>query len=193
MMLCFGGPAEWCAGTVYWQGRPGSVGDIMESKAMSPRDRDSGPVMGDRAVGQYGFPGGILGEIQFLGYEKNDNTNYGVDVLGTKGQLAVRVADKRDQNLWHLPRPMEGAPSDFGDWQAVDLGAAGTVPAIATMYRELMAARDNGSEPPGSGEQGRAAFEMILGLYQSHRKDGRRVTLPMVERRHPLDMWRRES
>ena len=84
MMLCFGGPAEWCSGTVYWEGRPGEICDIMESKEMSERDRDSGPVMGDRALGHYGFPGGILGEIHFLGHEKNYNANYGVDVLGTK-------------------------------------------------------------------------------------------------------------
>ena len=193
MMLCFGGPAEWCSSTIYWKGRPGEIGDIMESTQMSPRDRDSGPVMGDRALGQYGFPGGILGEIHFLGYEKNDTTNYGVDVLGTKGQLAMRPAQKVDHTLWHLPRPMDGQPGDFGDWQLVDLSDTGEDSAIATMYRELMAARDSGGEPPSSGEEGRAAFEMILGLYQSHRKGGRRVVLPMAERRHPLEMWRLEG
>ena len=192
MMLCFGGPAEWCSGTVYWEGRPGEIGDIMESKEMSPRDRDSGPVMGDRAFGQYGFPGGILGEIHFLGYEKTYNANYGVDVLGTKGQLAIRAASAVDHDLWHLPRPMEGEPSDFGDWQPVDVREMGEDSAIATMYRELMAARDSGGKPPSSGEEGRAAFEMILGLYQSHREGGRRVALPMAERRHPLEIWRLE-
>ena len=193
MMLCFGGPAEWCSGTVYWEGRPGSIGDIMESKEMSQHDRDSGPVMGDRALGHYGFPGGILGEIHFLGYEKNYNANYGVDVLGTKGQLAIRAALKVDHKLWHLPRPMDGAPSDFGDWQPVHVGEMGDDFAIATMYRELMAARDRGGEPPSSGEEGRAAFEMILGLYESHREGGQRVALPMAERRHPLEMWRLEN
>jgi len=193
MMLCFGGAAEWCSGTVYWEGRPAEVGDVMESKEMSPRDRDSGLVVGNLAVGHYGFPGGVLGEVQFLGYEKTYTANYGLDVLGTEGQLAFRVATKVEQKLWHLPRPMEGTPSDFGDWQPVDLNDVEDASNIATMYRELMAARENGSEPPGSGEEGRTAFEMILGLYQSHRKGGRRVALPMEERRHPLEMWRQEG
>ncbi len=193
MMLCFGGPAEWCSGTVYWEGRPGEIGDIMESKKMSPRDRDSGLVMGERALGQYGFPGGILGEIHFLGYEKTYISSYGVDVLGTKGQLAIRAASAVGHDLWHLPRPMDGGPSDLGDWQPVDVSETGEDSAMATMYRELMAARDSGGEPPSSGEEGRAAFEMILGLYQSHREGGRRVALPMAERRHPLEMWRLEN
>jgi predicted dehydrogenase len=193
MMICFGGPAEWCSGTVYWEGRPAVVDDIMESKEMSPRDRDSGLVVGDRTVGQYGFPGGVLGEIHFLGYEKTYTANYGLDVLGTEGQLAFRGAVEVDHNLWHLPRPMEGLPTDFGDWQPIDVSDVSDASNIATMYRELMAARDNGGEPPGSGEEGRAAFEMILGLYQSHREGGGRLALPMSERRHPLEMWREEG
>ena len=193
MMLCFGGAAEWCAGTVYYEGRQAAAGDIMEAKEMSPKDRDSGPVMGNRAIGHYGFPGGILGEIHFMGYQQNCGPNYGVDILGTEGQLAIRTAGAVAQGLWHLPRPMEGNPADFGDWQPVDLGEAANEQAIATMYRELMQARAAGTEPPGSGAEGRSAFEMILGLYQSHRQGGQRVDLPMAERRHPLEMWRSEG
>ena len=190
MMLCFGGAAEWCNGTVYYEGRQAGPGDIMEAKEMSPRDRDSGPVMGNRAIGHYGFPGGILGEIHFMGYEQNDGANYGVDILGTDGQIGVRTSGSVTQGLWHLPRPMEGNPGDFGDWQPVDVNVEADEQPIATMYRELIQARSEGSEPPGSGVEGRSAFEMILGLYQSHRQNGVRVNLPMAERRHPLEMWR---
>jgi predicted dehydrogenase len=75
MMLCFGGAPEWCAGSVWWQGRLADVGDIMEAKEMSPKDRDSGLVVGERAVGQYGFANGVLGEVHFMGYEKLMSAN----------------------------------------------------------------------------------------------------------------------
>ncbi|MEE2658907.1 MAG: Gfo/Idh/MocA family oxidoreductase [Candidatus Latescibacterota bacterium] len=189
MMLCFGSEPEWVAGTVYWQGRPVEPGGIMEAKEMSPRDRDSGPVAGDRAVAQYGFAGGVLGEIHFLGYETTLNTNYGVDVLGTEGQLAVRASGSLACSLWHLPRPMEGLPSDLGDWQAMDTPSVDATP-IVTMYGELVAAMESGAEPPSSGREGRWAFEMILGIYESHRRGGGRITLPMSERNHPLEVWR---
>lgn len=194
MMLVMGGTPQWASGSVHWQGRPVVPADIMESKAMSPKDRDSGLVAGDRALGQYGFGGSVLGEIQFLGYEKTNSSNYGVDILGTTGQLAVRTSTMLGGGLWHLPRPMEGAPSDFGDWQPVDLGEEATSRnTITYMYEALVQAIKADREPPGSGAEGRMAFEMILGIYQSHREEGRRVALPLVDRRHPLEAWREDG
>ncbi len=190
MMLCFGGVPEWCAGTVYYQGRLAGTEDIMEAKEMSPRDRDSGPVMGDRAVGQYGFEGGILGEIHFLGYEQVLNRNFGVDILGTEGQLTVRTSGDVTESLWHLPRPMEGLPGELSDWRPVDMSDMGDEAPMATMYRRLVEAVETGTEPPSSGVEGSRAFEMILGIYQSHREGGGRVALPLSDRRHPLEMWR---
>lgn len=190
MMLCFGGQPEWCAGTVYWQGALADVNGIMEAKEMSPKDRDSGPVLGERAVGHYGFAGGIMGEIHFLGYQTLMSDNYGVDILGTEGQLTVRASRRMDPCLWHLPRPMEGAPSDLDAWQPVPLGPMAANDPIVQMYYELAEAIEEGREPPSSGAEGRTAFEMILGLYQSHRQGGRRVELPLADRRHPLEVWR---
>jgi predicted dehydrogenase len=85
---------------------------------------------------------------------------------------------------------MEGMPFELGDWRPVDLSDMGDETSLATMYRRLMEAVEKGTEPPCNGEEGRWAFEMILGIYQSHREGGRRVDLPLSDRRHPLEMWR---
>jgi len=192
MMMCFGGEPQWGAGTVCYQGRLAAPQDVMEAKQMSPRDRDSGLVMGTRAVAHYGFAHGVLGEIHFFDFAKAMRTNYGVDVVGTEGQLAVRAAGGAKQNLWHLPRPMEGTPAQASDWQLVDLGGAEEEP-MATMYRELARAIETNTEPPSSGVEGRWAFEMIMAIYQSHKEGGRRVELPLPDRRHPLAEWRESS
>lgn len=193
MMMVMGGTPEWVSGTVMWEGRLAEAGDIMEAKQMSPKDRDSGLVVGQRALGQYGFPNDVLGEIQFLGYDTNDGNNYGVDILGSSGQLAVRASGSLDGGLWHLPRPMEGTPDSLGDWELVGVGSGGDPGnTISDMYRAFRSAVEAGEEPPGSGAEGRTAFEMILGIYQSHREGGRRVQLPLADRRHPLEAWRDE-
>jgi predicted dehydrogenase len=191
MMMVMGGTPDWVSGTVTWDGRLADVGDVMEAQQMAPKDRDSGLVVGERALGQYGFAGGVLGEIQFLGYPTRHNSNYGVDVLGTEGQLAVRTADALAGALFHLPRPMEGTPAELGDWQTVDLGGD-TARSVtqAHFYRAFFAAVEAGREPPGSGVEGRTAFEMILGIYRSHIDGGRRLSLPLADRRHPLEVWR---
>lgn len=192
MMLCVGSRPQWCAGTVYCQDRLAGPQDIMEAKKMAPHDRDSGLVMGERAMAHYGFAGGIWGEIHFLGYAQGMNSNYGVDILGTEGQLALRAAAS-EAKLWHLPRPMEGPPANVGDWCVVDLGAASGDQPLATMYRSLMEAIEKGTQPPVNGVEGRWTFEMIMAIYQSHREGGQRVVLPLPERRHPLELWREAS
>ena len=193
MMMRFGGAPAWCSGNVWYQGRLADVNDVMEAKEMSPRDRDSGPVAGDRATAQYGFEGGVVGEIHFLRFPAPMSENYGVDVIGSEGQLSVRASGRVEHALWRLPRPMEGLPGGRGDWAPVPLGDAEDSDAIATMYRRVAAAIESGTDPPSSGTDARTAFEMILGIYQSHREGGRRIALPLSDRRHPLDAWRDET
>ncbi|MBI2192689.1 MAG: Gfo/Idh/MocA family oxidoreductase [Planctomycetes bacterium] len=192
MMMCFGGIPRWVAATVLSEGRFGTRADVMDALEMSPKDHDSGWVMGTRAVAAYGFDRGILGEVHFLGYAQMMRPNYGVDVLGTEGQLAVRAAAGvvEGSNLWHLPRPMEGTPSQASDWRSVDLSDMGVENPIVTMYRRMSEAIKSGNEPPSSGIEGRWALEMMLGIYESHRQDGRRIPLPLADRQHPLERWR---
>ena len=193
MMMRFGGVPGWCSGNVWYQGRLAGVNDVMEAKEMSPRDRDSGPVAGDRATAQYGFEDGVLGEIHFLRFQAPNSENYGVDVIGTEGQLSVRASGRVGQALWHLPRPMEGLPGGQGDWAPVASGDSGAADSIARMYRRVAEAIESGTDPPSSGVDARTAFEMILGIYQSHREGGRRVELPLSDRRHPLEAWQDET
>ena len=48
--------------------------------------------------------------------------------------------------------------------------------------------RDHGLLIESSGAEGRWAFEMMMAIYQSHREGGRRVELPLADRRHPLEV-----
>ncbi len=64
--------------------------------------------------------------------------------------------------------------------------------SVTTMYLELLKAIEAGREHPSNGEAGRAALEMIMAVYESHRRRGQ-VNLPLPEREHPLLRWRREA
>lgn len=192
MMMRLGGIPEWCWGTVFYQNRLATVHDVVEAKEMSPGDRDSGLVVGSRAVAHYGFPGGVEGEIRFTDYRSSMSANYGLDVLGTEGQLAVRVGGGRlAESLWYLNRPMEGLPSQLGDWKLVPL--ENVVEPMVAMYRGFAEALRTDGIPPCDGVTGRRALEMILAIYASHKAGGQRVSLPLAERRHPLAVWREES
>ena len=53
--------------------------------------------------------------------------------------------------------------------------------------RDLIAAIEEDRQPLGSMYDGRAALEMILAVYESHRLRAP-VDLPLRERRHPLSL-----
>jgi hypothetical protein len=53
--------------------------------------------------------------------------------------------------------------------------------------RDLIEAVEKDRQPLGSMYDGRAALEMILAVYESHRRKGP-VALPLEERRHPLSL-----
>ena len=188
MMMRFGGEPRWCAGVVMYENRLAQPQDVMEAKEMSPRDRDSGLVLGARAAADYEFDNGILGEIRFTDYAKTNNHNYGVDIFGSTGQLAVRTSGDLSESLWRLPRPMDGRPSELGSWERVELPNPRN--PIETMYLEYAEALERGTDPPCNGVRGRWALEMIMAIYASHMEEGRRVPLPLEERRHPLEKWR---
>jgi hypothetical protein len=52
---------------------------------------------------------------------------------------------------------------------------------------DLIRAIETDTQPKGSAYNGRAALEMILAVYESHRLN-RRVGLPLKNRRHPLSL-----
>ncbi len=52
---------------------------------------------------------------------------------------------------------------------------------------DLIRAIETGTQPKGSMYDGRAALEMIMAVYESHRLNGP-VPLPLRNRKHPLSM-----
>ena len=192
-MQYLGGAPTWCMAHLTWQGEAATIADAMDSQEMSPRDRASGLVLGERAYALFGMSRAPVGECQFLGYEKTDSRQYSVDVLGVKGQLSLRGTgtQRGNSDLFHLPVPASH-PADLQEeplWQRIDvpeeldpgLGEQGITPIL----QELIKSIETGSEHPCSGEAGRFNLEMVMGIYASH-LSGQRVSIPLADRAHPL-------
>ena len=192
-MQFIGGAPQWCFAHLTWKGESATTAHIMDSQEMSPTDRASGLVLGERAYALFGMTRAPVGECQFLGYEKTNRLLYSMDVLGTKGQLSLRGTGTQqgDGDLFHLPVPAF-YPADLQDdpqWQRVDvpeeLDPMLGKESITPILRELIASIETGSEHPCSGEAGRFNLEMVMAIYTSH-LSGQRVSIPLAERAHPL-------
>ena len=111
----------------------------------------------------------------------------GVAVLGTNGQPPV----------WLLDDPSWNPGASKAAWQPLtDAGLgkpepapeSGQGPANVRIVKDLMEAIEKDRQPHGSMYDGRAALEMILAVYESHRQ-GTAVPLPLKNREHPLTKW----
>ena len=192
-MQFLGGAPQWCLAHLTWEGKAATIDDAMDSQEMSPRDRASGPVLGERAYALFGMARAPVGECQFLGYEHTNKYVYSADVLGTKGQLSLRGTGTRggDSDLFHLPVPAF-YPADLQDapqWQRIEvpeeLDPRLGKESITPILQELIKSIETGSEHPCSGEAGRFNLEMVMAMYTSH-LSGQRVDIPLAQRTHPL-------
>ena len=120
---------------------------------------------------------------------------FGVELIGTKGVLAIRQPESpcplmyRADALW-------SASAEGNTWQPVELPehelAALKPNRWDAVYRmvvdEFVKCIETGDAHPTSGYQALKALELIMGTYESHRLQ-ERVSLPLTQRKHPLEVW----
>jgi hypothetical protein len=101
-------------------------------------------------------------------------------VYGTRGVLAMTTGSLPGKAAWQLV-------SSAGLGKPEPLTARGLHTGNVWAVKDLIEAIEKDRQPLGSVYDGRAALEMILAVYESHRHKGP-VELPLKERRHPLTL-----
>ena len=197
----FGGGVEWLHGHLtQLDGRESGLADIRRTQEVDPRDRDAGLVLGERAFVSLRFRGGLHADAGFAAEAETDDDNYGIDIVGTEGRIALR---RSVGTRMFLHRGAHMSPADA--WEPVplpeeDLDEAGNPRDRESkrrflqrrMLRDLIEAAARDREPLPSGADGRDCLEMIHATYESHRRRAR-VEMPLTPREHPLERWRREA
>jgi predicted dehydrogenase len=193
LMRFFLGDASWCHARVVQGGRDATPADV------HPGEEQVGPILGDDVVTSYGFADGVTGSYESAQADDLGAGNYfRFELCGTGGVLCV-WSNPAGQ-VYYYPRPF-ALPDRPEEWQALTpdplplAGAGEGLPGANTMHAanqviaaDLLAAVEDGSKPLSSGQDARAALEMIMAVYASHIQ-GDRVALPLTERSHPLERW----
>ena len=186
-MRTLGGDARWCHARVVANGRDATAASVHLA------EKEGGLVAGDDVVATYGFDAGVTGTFESTRAEDGGGTAYlRMELCGTGGILAY--SNDVDSPVWFCPRPF-ALPDTPGEWERLEPDAV-VIPAgmkrqhaaNQALVRDLLAAVEDDRPPVSSGHDARAALEMILAVYESHRQ-GRRVALPLAERDHPLARW----
>lgn len=164
LMRMFGGDAAWATGHV---------------RAGLGKDRPG------RATLQ--FASDVAGFVDL-----DSALGFAIELQGTVGRLFIDPAEE-GFTIWEYQNPSQsqgdrqwyqGSPCRQRTVRHVATGAE-SGPAKGTLVaaiEELITCIEEGRESRSSGQDGRAALELAMAVYQSHARGGARVTLPLEDR-----------
>jgi predicted dehydrogenase len=188
LMRLLAGDAQWCFAQVLQNGKPATKDDV------KPGGEGMGPVLGDQIHATYGFGKGIVGSFGSHKARFGAGSRFGLHVYGSKGILQLTTGSL--PAVWFLDEPSWVPAKSKAAWQEVTSAGVGKPEPLTDggllqgnvwVAKDLIEAIEQDRQPLGSMYDGRAALEMILAVYDSHRQRGP-VELPLKERAHPLTL-----
>jgi predicted dehydrogenase len=175
----FTGPATSCEATVLVDGRPAARADIR------PGDEGVGPIVGDEIHARYETRSGIP---LYFDSKKGVGTKgmpFGARLIGTKGVISLQIDEEplaileREGKRTPVTTAGIGQTEPIKDIKQVNGGHQGAV-------RDLLAAIAQKREPLCGPEAGRETVELTLAVFASFAAGGKKVSLPLGDRDHPL-------
>ena len=186
LMRFLAGEPQWCFARVTEGGRPVTREHVRDGA------EGIGPLAGDAITAAYGSGSPTMGYFASHRARHGATSRFGLHVYGTKGQIALRTGSLPACYLLEDPSWSPGQSGAL--WMPItSAGVGGSEPLTDTslrwgnalIARDLVECVEQDRRPLGSIEDGRAALEMILAVYESHRANGP-VKLPLENRTHPL-------
>jgi predicted dehydrogenase len=188
LMRFLAGDPSWCFAQVLQGGKPVTKAQVRQG------GEGMGPIAGDHINAAYGFPKGVLATFgtHVARNVKERSRRFGLSVYGTKGVIHMRTGSL--PAVWYSEDPSWMPGESKATWQEVTsaglgktekLKAPGLGPGNVWIVKDLIESIKKDRQPLGSMYDGRAALEMILAVYESHRLKGP-VELPLKNREHPL-------
>lgn len=184
----FGGPPRACSATVLQDGRPITRADVRNGA------EGLGPLAGNEVHARYELASGIPGFFDSVHDAGTKAAGFGLQLVGTKGIIDLRI-DQEPLAHYRAGSPFQPVREPQG-WVPISTAGIGQPEPIADLGKQVMghllAARDllaaiRDDRPPLCGPQdGRTIVEMIAAVFESHRLNGQRVTLPLTSRDNPL-------
>lgn len=184
----FGGKPLSCSATVLQDGRPVVKADVKEGA------EGIGPLAGNEVHARYEMASGIPAFFDSIHDAGTKQAGFGLQIIGTKGIIDLRV----DQDP--VASILSGSPfaptKDPRVWTPISTAGVGQPEPIAGLSKQVMdhqlsakdliAAMQENRQPLCSASDGRTTIEMIAAIFESHRQNSARVTLPLKTRDNPL-------
>jgi predicted dehydrogenase len=190
LMRFLAGDPAWCFAQVLQGGKP-----AVKAQVRHTGPEGMGPVLGDHINATYGLPKGALGTFGTLRARHGANNRFALSVYGTKGVVQLHTGSL--PAVWYCDDPSWMPGKSKKAWQEVTSAGVGKPEKLkggdATagnvwIVKDLIEAIEKDRQPLGSMYDARAALEMVLAVYASHKANAP-VAMPLKERKHPLAAW----
>jgi predicted dehydrogenase len=182
----FGGEPRWCFARVLERGRPARREDVR------PGAEGIGALVGDRVDAMYGLEKGVVAHFSSRREAAGNPSRFGLAIHGAKGVLAMTTGYLPAMKL--LDDPSWSGQGPDSRWLDVSSAGVGKPEPLADqglhggnllIAQDLIRAIEKDGQPLGSVYDARAATEMIVAVFESHRR-GRPVDFPLENRQNPL-------
>jgi predicted dehydrogenase len=188
LMRFFVGDANWCHARIRQKSKPATKADVIDG------GEGMGPVLGDQINATYGFDKGVEATFGSAKDRAGKESRFGLEIRGTKGIIQLTTGSLPP--AYFLDDPSWFPGNGKKEWQEISSAGIGKPEPLKDgglgqgnvwIAKDLIEAIKNDRQPLGSMYDGRAALEMILAVYESHRLKGS-VDLPLKNKKQPLTM-----
>jgi len=188
LMRFFAGDVQWCFAEVRGAGKPVTRKEVREGA------EGIGLLAGDEIHAMYHFDGTTTGYFSTQRARNGIAKRFGLQVYGSKGILTMTMGALAD--VWFMEDPSWQAGRSKARWTQISSGGIGKPESLSERNHslgnrliaiDLIRAIETDTQPKGSAYDGRAALEMILAVYESHRLKGP-VEFTSKNRKHPLSL-----
>ena len=188
LMRLFAGDPQWCFAHVRDGGKSVTKDQVRDGA------EGIGPLAGDEIHATYRFGQTTMGYFSTHRARHGAANRFGLQLLGTKGMLTMTTGALPE--IW-LVEDASWQPGRSGArWKRITSAGIDKPETLIDERQalgnrlialDLIEAIETDTQPKGSMYDGRAALEMILAVYESHRL-GAPVDLPLKNREHPLSL-----
>lgn len=180
------GEPTWCSARIMQDGKLAVPGDTrMGGEGM-------GPVQGNRIMAMYGFTKAHMASYGTYVAKEFPGKRYAMQIFGSKGMVTMGFGTHAP--TFYSPDPSWMPGASHVAWQEITSAGIGRPEVLKEIGQEtgnryivddLIHAIEKDVMPKGSIHDGRAALEMIMAIYESHRLN-KPVDFPRNNRKHPL-------
>ena len=188
LMRFFAGDTQWCFARVRAGGKPVTRKEVREGA------EGIGLLAGDEIHAMYHFDGTTTGCFSTQRARDGVAKRYGLQIYGSKGILTMTMGALPE--VWFVEDASWQAGRSKAKWKQITSSGIGKPENLTDSNHslgnrlialDLIRAIETDTQPKGSAYDGRAALEMILAVYESHRLSAP-VELPLKNRKHPLSL-----